>query len=120
VVPETDVHRVLLWANKRNRPDFLDEYRIEVDVAPVSITIFECRPPWRPGVGDFSWTRFPIARLRYALSKNIWTLYWRDRNLKFHLYQAAAPTQTIDELLDEIDMDRTAIFWGETFRAIWD
>ena len=89
-------------------------------MAPASITIFECRPPWRPRADDFSWTRFPIARLRYALSKNIWTLYWRDRNLKFHLYQAAAPTQTIDELLDEIDMDRTAIFWGETFRAIWD
>jgi hypothetical protein len=48
-LPETDVHRVLLWANKRNVPEFSDEYRIEVDVAPVSITIFECRPPWRPG-----------------------------------------------------------------------
>ena len=62
MVPETDVQRALLWANKRNRPELLDQYRIEVDVAPVSITIFECRPPWRPG-GDPSWTRFPIARL---------------------------------------------------------
>ena len=62
--------------------------------------------------GDRSWTRFPIARLRYTQSKRMWTLYWRDRNLKFHLYEAAAPTQTIDELLDEIDADRTGIFWG--------
>ena len=59
--------------------------------------------------GDLSWTRFPIARLRYTQSKKIWTLYWRDRNLKFHLYEAAAPTQTIDELLDEIDTDPTAM-----------
>ena len=101
-----------MWANKRNRPEFLDEYRIEVDLAPVSITIFECRPPWRPRAGDRSWTRLPIARLRYTQSKRMWTLYWRDRNLKFHRYDAAAPTQTIDELLDEIDTDRTAIFWG--------
>lgn len=88
MVPETDVHRVLQWANKRNRPELLDEYRIEVDVAPVSITIFECRPPWRPRAGDLSWTRFPIARLRYAQSKRIWTLYWRDRHLKFHLLRS--------------------------------
>ncbi len=112
VVPETDVHRVLLWANKRNRPEILDAYRIEVDVAPASITILECRPPWRPVAGNFSWTRFPIARLRYTKSKRTWTLYWRDRNLKFHLYEATAPTESLDELLDEIDTDRTAIFWG--------
>ena len=112
VVPETDVHRVLLWANKRNRPELSDEYRIEVDVAPMSITIFECRPPWRPGAGDFNWTRLPIARLRYTQSAKTWTLYWGDRNLKFHLYEAAAPSQTIDDLLHEIDTDPTAIFWG--------
>ncbi len=62
--------------------------------------------------GALSWTRFPIARLRYAQSKKISTLYWRDRKLKFHLYEAAAPSQTIDELLHEIDSDPTAIFWG--------
>ena len=81
-------------------------------MAPVSITIFECRPPWRPCAGDQSWTRVPIARLRYAQSKRIWTLYWRDRHRTFHLYEAAAPTQTLDELLDEIDTDATAIFSG--------
>jgi len=81
-------------------------------VAPVSITIFECRPPWRPRAGDVSWTRFPIARLRYTQSKRIWALYWRDRNLKSHLYEATTPTASIDELLEEIDTDPTAIFSG--------
>jgi hypothetical protein len=46
------------------------------------------------------------AQVRHGL------LYWRDRNLKFHLYEPTAPTESIDELLDEIDTDRTAIFWG--------
>ncbi|MGO9877460.1 MAG: DUF3024 domain-containing protein [Acidimicrobiia bacterium] len=64
--------------NKRNRPEFLYEHRIEVDLAPVSVTIFECRPPRRSGAGDLGGTRFPIARLGYTQSKRIWTLYWRD------------------------------------------
>ena len=29
------------------------------------------------------WTRFPIARLRYIKANKTWTLYWRDRNLRF-------------------------------------
>lgn len=39
-------------------------------------------------------------------------LYWRDRNLKFHLYDSVAPTPTIQVLLDEITADPTSIFWG--------
>ena len=31
-----------------------------------------------------AWTRFPIARLRYTKAANRWSLYWRDRHLRFH------------------------------------
>ena len=29
-------------------------------------------------------------------------LYWRDRNLKFHLYDLVAPTSNVEALLDEL------------------
>jgi hypothetical protein len=41
-----------------------------------------------------------------------WTLYWRDRNLRFHLYDLLAPSNRVDGLLNEIDRDPTCIFWG--------
>ena len=41
-----------------------------------------------------------------------WALYWRDRNLRFHLYDQLEPSQDIGDLLREIDRDPTAIFWG--------
>jgi hypothetical protein len=58
------------------------------------------------------WTSFPIARLRYTAADKSWTLYWRDRNLRFHLYDLHAPSTRVDDLLTEIDRDPTSIFWG--------
>ena len=75
------------------------------------LTIVECRPPWREDTGP-EWTRFPIARLRYTQATRMWTLYWRDRNLRFHRYDQLEPSRDIDDLLTEIDRDPTAIFWG--------
>lgn len=71
----------------------------------------ERRAPWRADYGP-EWTRFPIARLRYAKASRTWSLYWRDRNLRFHAYDQAPPTTSIDDLLAEIDHDPTHIFWG--------
>ncbi len=54
-------------------------------------TILERRAPWREDYGP-EWTSFPIARLRYTASTETWTLYWHDRNLRFHRYDLLAPS----------------------------
>jgi hypothetical protein len=56
--------------------------------------------------------RFPIAWLRYVKSTGRWSLYWWDRILRFHVYDLAAPTPSVEDLLAELDRDHTAIFWG--------
>jgi hypothetical protein len=61
---------------------------------------------------DAEWTRFPIARLRYTKATAQWSLYWCNRNLRFHVCDRMKPSPHIDELLREIDHDPTAIFWG--------
>lgn len=88
-----------------------EQIRLELDVTDRTVTILECRPPWRPDYGP-EWTRFPIARLRYTTLRNEWALYWRDRNLKFHEYDLADPSAEVQDLLDEVDRDPTGIFWG--------
>lgn len=110
-LPETDVARVRRWCRGRVPDVVQDEVRVDVDVADRHVTIVECRPPWRGGIGA-EWTRFPIARLRYTKARHLWTLYWRDRNLRFHEYDLAPATESVEELLAEIDRDPTAIFWG--------
>jgi Protein of unknown function (DUF3024) len=110
-LPETDIVRVQRWCQDRVPAHVRDEVRIEVDVAERHLTIVECRPPWRADAGS-DWTRFPIARLRYRKTAGVWSLYWRDRNLRFHAYDRLLPTASIEELLAEVDRDPTAIFWG--------
>jgi len=84
--------------------------RYEMDVDAGAVTVL-CRPPWQGDAGS-PWTRFPIARLRYTKARREWALYWRDRNLKFHLYDLVEPTHNVETLLNAVDRDPTCIFWG--------
>ena len=103
--------RVRRWCEQRVPPQTRDQVRVECDIGSRQVTIIECRQPWRQGIGP-EWTRYPIARLRYTHATNTWTLYWRDRNLRFHRYDQIEPSPQIDDLLREIDRDPTAIFGG--------
>jgi hypothetical protein len=58
------------------------------------------------------WTRFPIARLHYTKTTGLWTLYWRDRNLKYHRYEPLDPSPQVEDLLDYLDDRADPIFWG--------
>lgn len=108
---ETDVARVRRWCAARVPEQVRDRVRVEVDVADRHLTIVECRPPRQVGQSE-EWTRFPIARLRYTKSSGLWSLYWRDRNLRFHEYDLAPASASVEDLLAEVDRDATAIFWG--------
>ena len=74
----------------------------------------ESRPAWREDIGT-EWTRFPIARLRYSKGSRRWALYWRDRDLGFHVYDRVAPSSRVGELLQEM-ASAAAIFWGQDWR----
>ena len=110
-LPELDVARVQRWCERRVPVQVRDQVRVECEVAARQLTIVECRAPWRDDMGS-EWTRFPIARLRYTKRSGAWSLYWRDRNLRFHEYDLIAPSNRVDDLLEEIDRDPTSIFWG--------
>lgn len=110
-MPEIAVAKVRRFCDQRVPPEALHQVRLEVDVNATSITIVERRAPWRPNYGP-EWTRFPIARMRYTAKTKLWTLYWRDRNLRFHRYDPLPPTPSIDEVIHEIARDPTCIFWG--------
>jgi Protein of unknown function (DUF3024) len=110
-LPELDVARVQRWCARQVPMQLRHEIRVEFDVATRHLTICECRPPWREDFGP-DWTRFPIARLHYTKTRKLWTLYWRDRHLRYHRYDRLQPSPLVQDLLDYLDTRGDPIFWG--------
>ena len=109
-VPELDLARIHRYCAERVPADLLNRVRVEATTRGRTVTIVECRPPWREDIGG-DWTRQPIAQLRYDDASKLWTLYWPDRNARWHVFDLIDPG-SVSELLEEIELDRTSIFWG--------
>jgi hypothetical protein len=105
------VARVRRWCADRVPEHARDQVNVECEVTARHLTIVECRAPWSPSAGP-EWTRFPIARLAYTKATRTWQLYHRDRNLRFHRYERVPPSETVTNLLTEVERDPTGIFWG--------
>jgi hypothetical protein len=109
-IPDLDLRKIQRYATRVVPPNIQDRMRMEVDVRGKTVTIVECRPPWREDFGP-EWTRKGIARMKFNSANNEWALYWSDRNSRWHLFDILPPG-SVDEVIDEIERDRTNIFWG--------
>jgi hypothetical protein len=109
--PELAVARVQRWCRQRVPEHALSQVRVECESSGRDVTIVECRAPWSPDIGP-EWTRFPVARLRYLTSRGVWRLYWRDRDGGWHEYPGLPFARDVGQLLEEVDRDPTALFWG--------
>ncbi len=106
-----DIAAIQTFCERRVPPKALDQVRVEAIVEGNAVTIVERRPPWRADA-DSEWTTQPIARLRYVHKHERWSLSWRDRDERWHRYDDVAPATSVTALLDEIERDPAALFWG--------
>lgn len=107
--PETDVAKIRKYCRARVPPSFRDQIRIEAAVRGSAVSIYECRPPWHPALTE--WFKVRVAQLRYHAETHHWSLYWADRNGRWHRYDDQEPGP-VDQFLGEIEADPTCIFWG--------
>ena len=89
MLPGLDVAAIRHYCEQRVPPHALDQVRVEADVTDGTVTVVECRAPWREDFGP-EWTRRGIARFRYPVKHGHWTLYWSDRNQRRHKYDLVA------------------------------
>ncbi|HZA74989.1 MAG TPA: DUF3024 domain-containing protein [Acidimicrobiales bacterium] len=109
-VPEPALAKIQRFCERRTPPKLRDQMRLEATTRGNSVTIADCRPLWQGAPGE--WTRLPIAQLRYQPTTQRWTLYWADRNDRWHSYEDLDPTTDLDTIIREIDQDPTCIFFG--------
>jgi len=108
-LPDLDLARIHRYCDSRVPAPLRDEARVHATHRGKNVTIYDCRPPRHPALKE--WSRVPIAQLRYDAEHKHWTLYYADRNSRWHQYDLIDPA-TVDQLLEEIDSDPTGIFWG--------
>lgn len=108
-IPETDLRRIDNFCREHSPVEHADEIRIESSVRGKTVTIVERRKPWDGKGGE--WTSQGVARMRFDSDTSTWSLYWSDRNSRFHLYDFIEPGP-VASLLEEVDRDPTCIFWG--------
>lgn len=108
-IPSDDLVMIRRYCVSRVPAELHDQARVEATNRGNRVTIFDCRPPWHAELTD--WTRVPVAQLRYDPECHLWSLFWADRNSRWHRYDEQEPG-SVDRLLEEIDDDPTCIFWG--------
>ena len=85
------------------------ELEIRFRVDGQAVTVYERRPTFQiPG----KFTECAVARFRYNRQTRLWTLYWADRNLRWHIYERIKPARNLKVLVEEVERDPTGIFWG--------
>jgi len=111
MTPDAALSLVEAYCETRVPEHARDEVRLECSRRGNRITISERRPPWGVDLGP-EWTDFKVAQLRYDPPERSWSLYCRDRNERWFLYDNIQPSPSVVPLLAEVDEDPTGIPWG--------
>ncbi len=103
--PERDLARVREYCEEKSPEHLTDRIRIEYRVRGRTVTIVQHE------LFMEDWLDLMVARMKYDPGAERWTLYWPDRNGRFHRYEDLPPG-SIWSALGEIDDDPFGIFWG--------
>ena len=86
------------------------QYRLAFRMRGNAATLYECHGPWDPKFPKSS--RRPVAQFRYLTEQQGWALYWADPDERWHLCNDIEPTPDLAKLLDRINDDPMAFFFG--------
>ena len=93
--------RVPIWVR--------DEVALQFRIRGHDVVLFEKRPLFRD---PSKWIESNVAKFRLNSKTETWSLFWRDRQSKWHRYERCEPSPDIAHFLQEVDRDPTGIFWG--------
>jgi hypothetical protein len=91
------------------RPDPQFRLLIGYSIKGHDVVIFERRPKWD---NPKEWMESPVAKIKFIRSADKWRLYWQRADLKWHEYPGLSSSDRINDLVQEIDADPLACFFG--------
>ena len=96
-------------AKRRPPPHIRPELDIGYRLNGQSIEIFEIRPQWdNPSIIR----EHPFAKATYVRTQNLWKVFWKRADLKWHSYEPVATVQSIHGFCTAVEADPYGCFWG--------
>lgn len=94
---------------RRPEPHIRNELDIAFRISNQSFEIYTIRPQWNDPTKKLE---SPLAKATYVKSHKIWKLYWMRADLKWHRYTPLSETNSLEKVIETIDKDQYACFWG--------
>ncbi|MCK6391539.1 MAG: DUF3024 domain-containing protein [Azonexus sp.] len=100
---------VAFMAKRRPAPHIRPELDIGYRLTDRSVEIFEIRPQWdNPSIIR----EYPFAKATYVRTQNLWKVFWKRADLKWHGYEPASTVESVDKFLVVVDADQYGCFFG--------
>jgi hypothetical protein len=90
-------------------PEIRDRLIHDFRIVGSDVELFERRPHYRERDRHVEQV---VAKFRYNATRRSWTLFWADRNARWHRYENFVDRPDFLALLREVEADPTGIFWG--------
>ncbi|MEN8199711.1 MAG: DUF3024 domain-containing protein [Thermodesulfobacteriota bacterium] len=94
---------------RRPDPHIRKQLDISFKITGQSFVIYEIRPQWDD---PNKIIKEPIAKGTYVKSRKTWKLFWMRADLKWHSYPPFPESKSLEKILNVIDQDSNACFWG--------
>lgn len=98
-----------VFCGKRSPVHLKDKLCLTYTVKNHEVVIIERRPRWD---NQTEWTELPVAKLKFIRTAAKWRLYWMRADMKWHEYPGLSSSNRLSDLVQEIDTDPLACFFG--------
>lgn len=106
---QIDDATTLFLAARRPPEEIRNQLDIKVCIEKQSIIIYEVRPYY---LDQTKIIDIEIAKATYVASRNIWKIFWKRSDLKWHSYKPEPAVKDFDMFFTLVNEDRYGCFFG--------
>jgi hypothetical protein len=99
----------LIWAKRRPPLHLRDKVREGQRIEGHEIELFLVRPLFSDHTRQVETS---IAKTRYVRSRNVWQVFWKRADTKWHGYAPRPEVKSLEEFLKLVNEDANGCFWG--------
>jgi hypothetical protein len=99
----------LIWAKRRPPLHLRNKVREGQRIEGREIELFLVRPMFSDPTREIEES---IAQARYVKSRDVWQVFWKRADLKWHRYLPRPEVKSLEGFLKLVNEDANGCFWG--------